>query len=372
MRIESFAWTTFRIPLVADFTTAHGPLRVREGALIRITAGGIEAYGEASTVPGFPGPGPDQIVVPLEQLGRAILGKQSHEAAPYLAQARGSPAARVAAVCAVDVALHDLQARERGVSVAALLGGDPARAIPVNATVGNADLQEAARAAEAAVAAGFGCVKLKVGVAKSLEEEVRRVRTIRDAIGRSTRLRLDANGAWDRSTAVGRILALEEQDLELVEQPVPADDVPGMAEVRAAVRTPIAADEAVGSADQARRIILAEAADVLIIKPLGVGGLSAAAELIRLARGARLGAIVTTSIDSGVGIAAAVHLCAMLPDQQWACGLGTGPLLVSDLGAEPIRVVAGVMRIPAQPGLGFSPDPEQLARYADGWHGIAA
>ncbi len=372
MKVDSIAWATFRIPLVADFVTAHGPLRVREGTIVRILAGGIQAFGEASPVPGFPGPSVGQTCVLLEQLGRELVGRDSGQAPACFSEVRGERAARIMAGCAMDIALHDLRAQELGLSVADLLGGDATRAIRVNATVAALDQEVAARSAQEAVAAGFSCVKLKVGVAGSLEDEVGRVGAVREAIGQAARLRLDANGAWDRHTAVARILALEAFGIELVEQPVAADDIRGLAEVRAAVHTPIAADEAVSSADQARRIILAEAADVLVIKPMAVGGLGVAVELIRLARAARLGAIVTTSIDTAIGTAAAVHLSTTLPDQQWACGLGTAGLLMSDLARVPIHISGGVAKIPPGTGLGVALDPENFAMYTDGWHGVGA
>ena len=372
MKVQSIAWTTFHIPLITDFTTAHGPLRVREGTIVRVGAEGLTGYGETSTVPGFPGPGVDQIGVLLEILGRELLYRDTGDAGACFAEVRGDPSARLLAGCALDVALHDLRGKATGVSVAELLGGDPKRTIPVNATVGATDRQAAARAAKDAIAAGFSCVKLKVGTAGSLEEEMRRVSALREAMGWQPRLRLDANGAWDPETAISRIRALETLNIELVEQPVPEDDLDGMAKVRSAVHTPIAADEAASSAARVRRIIDLGAADVLVIKPMAVGGIEAAMDLIRLARAAGLGAIVTTSIDSGIGIAAATHLAATLADQPWACGLATASLLMSDLAVQSIPIANGVAKIPEQPGLGFDPDEAAFRLYTDGWHGIQA
>jgi len=178
----------------------------------------------------------------------------------------------------------------------------------------------------------------------SREAEIARVAAVRAALGPAIRLRLDANGAWGVDEAIAIIRAVERYGIELVEQPAPVDDLAGLARVRAAVDTPIAADESVGGPEQARQVVEAGAADVLIVKPIPAGGLRRAREVIALAQAAGLRALVTTTIDSGVGVAAALHLAATLPAPPLACGLATGPLLVGDLIAAPLYARAGAAR----------------------------
>src|SRR5262249_50094055 len=153
--------------------------------------------------------------------------------------------------------------------------------------------------------------------------ELARIAAIRATLGADVRLRIDANAAWDVPEAIAIIRAAERYQLELVEQPVA--DLAGMAQVRAASPTPIAADESVGGPPHATKVIAAGAADVLVIKPMMAGGLRRARAIIVQAQLAGLQALVTTTIDAGVGVAAALHLAATLPPQL-ACGLATGPL----------------------------------------------
>jgi len=197
--------------------------------------------------------------------------------------------------------------------------------------------------------------------------EVDRIGAVREAIGPSARLRLDANAAWDVDSAISIIRAAERYDLELVEQPVAAGDLAGMARVRANVATPIAGDEAVSILAQACKVIAAKAADILMVKPMLAGGLRPAMNIIKLARTAGLRAIVTTTIDSGIGVTAALHLATTLPEQDLACGLATGPLLAGDLLTQRLDVRAALMHLPAGPGLGVTLDEEQLARYGGKW-----
>jgi L-alanine-DL-glutamate epimerase-like enolase superfamily enzyme len=184
-------------------------------------------------------------------------------------------------------------------------------------------------------------------------------------------LRIDANAAWDVPEAIAIIRAAERYQLELIEQPVAAHDLAGMAQVRAAVHTPIAADESVGGPEQAERVIAAGAADILVIKPMMAGGLRRARAIIAQAQLAGLATFVTTTIDTGVGVAAALHLAATLPTPL-ACGLATSQLLVGDLLVQPMIVRNGALHVPDQPGLGVRIDERQVALYASGWQEEAA
>ena len=234
--------------------------------------------------------------------------------------------------------------------------------MPVNATVALPDAPSAARAAAQARTLGFPCVKLKVGMASRVEAERERVAAVRSAIGGRLKLRLDANGAWSEQKAIATIRALEPYDLEFVEQPVAFGNMELMRRVRNAVNTPIAADEDVTGPEQAARVLRAGAAQILVIKPMVVGGIRTAREIIERAQSQGASCVVTTSIDTGIGIAAALHLAATLPSPALACGLATGDLLTTDLLALPLPIRGGRMRLPDTPGLGVRPDEKALKR----------
>ncbi len=265
--------------------------------------------------------------------------------------------------CAIDTASCDAMAQARGVSVARLLCDRPLDRVPVNATVAAANTADAAGQAAAAREAGFTCVKLKAGMAVSPEEERGRVAAVRAALGPDVALRIDANGAWQPEQAIATIQALESFDLELVEQPIASGQLAEMARVRAAVNVPIAADEDVTSVESARRVLAAGAADALVVKPMTCGGLRPARNIATLAEDAGVAVIVTTTIDSGVGTAAALQLAATLPENGPACGLATSSLLMDVLVATPFVARDGWMDVPGGHGLGVELDEAKLARY---------
>lgn len=231
--------------------------------------------------------------------------------------------------------------------------------IPVNVTV-PAVGPEAAHA----IVSGSGCRTAKVKVAEpgqAESEDVARVEAVRDALGPGGRVRVDANGAWDVGTAVRMLRAFGE--LEYAEQPCAT--LEELAEVRRRVDTPVAADESIRRAEDPLRVRAAGAADVVVLKVQPLGGVRAALEV---AEACGLPVVVSSAVETSVGLAAGLALAAALPELLYACGLGTLSLLEGDVVADPLRAVDGAIAV-RRPEV----DEEALARYevdgagAAGW-----
>src|SRR6185437_11499534 len=168
----------------------------------------------------------------------------------------------------------------------------------------------AAEAAYSAVIAGYRCIKLKVGMLDTVMAEISRIQAVRHAIGPEIQLRLDANEAWTFAQAQEILTACRKLALQYVEQPLPRDDLAGMQALRVATGVSIAADEAITDQTSVERVCEADAADVVILKPQLLGGLTA---MIHAGLHARINGktvIVTSSLESGVGIAATLRLLA--------------------------------------------------------------
>lgn len=209
------------------------------------------------------------------------------------------------------------------------------------------------------VESGFMTLKVKAGAERETDVLVERIRAIRTAIGPDVRLRLDVNGAWDLATAEDRLSAIAGFDIEYVEQPVAAHDVDGLAELRRRVRVPIAADEAASSVQAVRALLAADAVDVLVVKPARVGGPAAVAEIAERAAERGVPVVISTLFETGIGIAAALAVAAVLPEvhpARWATppdhGLATAGLLDHDLLVESLIVARGRMHAPSRPGSG--------------------
>jgi L-alanine-DL-glutamate epimerase-like enolase superfamily enzyme len=263
---------------------------------------------------------------------------------------------------ALDTALLDVLGRAQGRRVADLLGGGtPSVRINGLMTVGVGSVDVAAGTAQALVAGGFRTIKIKrvVGTAGARVDDA--LRAVRDAVGPGVALRLDLNGDLTERDAVGWLISLGPLALEYVEQPIsPSLGVAALARVRAAVPMPLAADESVTDAAAARVLLEEGAADVLVIKPSRVGGPRACVRIARAAETAGVAVTISTMYDSGIGLAAALHVASAIPGDR-AHGIGTAALLVSDLIDGGLPIVGGRMVLPARPGLGVTLDESAVA-----------
>ena len=366
MKVRRVSWTPYCIPFRQPFAAAHGIQSERRGMILHLhTDTGLTGLGEAAPVPGSPAEAWSDVGRLIEAVSSWLPGRRLQEAV-QVPEPPGQlhPAALAAVRCGLDTAVCDVLARADAVPLAVWLHRQASESVPVNATIALADAATAAEAAARARASGFPCVKLKVGMEASVKAECKRVAAVREAMGTGMELRLDANGAWGVEQAIDTIQALEPYGIELVEQPVTCGEIEALGRVRAAVRTPIAADEDVTSVAAAERVLRAGAAQVLIIKPMVVGGLRPARAIIERAQAAGVSCIVTTTLDTGIGTVAALHLAAILPVPVQACGLATGGLLAADLLATPLTVRGGRMQRPDGHGLGVRLDEQAVQRHS--------
>ncbi|SDT71082.1 o-succinylbenzoate synthase [Jiangella sp. DSM 45060] len=229
--------------------------------------------------------------------------------------------------------------------------------IPVNCTVPAVGPE---RAYELVAASGCTTAKVKVADhADSLADDVARVEAVRSALGPGGRVRVDANAAWDVATAVRSLRLLDGSagGLEYAEQPCRTLDE--LAAVRRAVDVPIAADESIRRADDPLRVAVAGAADVAVIKGTPLGGVRRA---LRVAEAAGLPCVVSSALETSVGLAGQLALAAALPELPYACGLGTLSLFTGDLVGDDVslRPVGGSLPVPQLPP---SPHPARLEEY---------
>ena len=357
----------YRIPFRQPFATAHGELLAREGAIFEIvTDTDITGVGEVVTLPEFDGP---SLEVLLGFLEKQAVTMQGSEISPMLQRIRDYIPHGInyaPTLNGLEIALLDILGKLKNVSIAQLLAVPhtlPRANVLINATIGVREISAAIEAARSAVAAGFSCIKLKVGIDATVEEEIRRISMVRTAIGATPQLRLDANEGWDFARARAILAACKDFHIEYVEQPLPRDQLAEMHALRQTTTIPIAADEAISNQATIKGVLDATAADILIIKPSLLNGLYAAQYAILRATKRQVRCVITSAIETGVGVTAALHLAAAMPQVDLACGLATLPLLADDLLVEPLQVAGGMMRVPDGPGLGVTVDWEKLAQY---------
>jgi O-succinylbenzoate synthase len=222
--------------------------------------------------------------------------------------------------------------------------------VPVNVTVPAVDADRAH-----AIVTASGCRTAKVKVAEPGQtpgEDLARVEAVRDALGPQGAIRVDANAAWDVDTAVARIAELDRVGLEYVEQPCPT--LEELVALRRRIDVRIAADEVVRRAADPLRVDLREACDVVVLKVQPLGGVRAA---LRVAEAHGLPCVVSSALESSVGIAAGVALAAALPELPFACGLATVALFEGDVSSATLLPVDGALPV-------RRPEPDRLGSVA--------
>lgn len=377
MRLTDFRWTSYNLPFQRPFPTAWGTLVSREGFVVGVRdAEGRWGFGEAAPLPAFGTESTSQARRRLEQWegelpGSDIPALHPPDKAAALDPIPGSWFGKLAAWAqktpaaahALETALLSLTAEISGLSLANWMHPGAPDGVSVNATLAAHSLTETVEQAVRAVKAGFSTLKIKVGT-QSPEEDWARLHAVREAVGGDTALRADANGAWDAERASAILAGWRDISLEYIEQPLPAHDLPGMAGLKADALVPIAADESVNSLEAANRVLELRAADLLVLKPMVLGGVMPAYRIAQkaLAEGVRV--VVTSSLEGVFGRTAALHLAAAVCAAHAeagvegvppASGLATGGLLAADL-LDPAPVPhSGRLALPKGPGLGLPP-----------------
>lgn len=214
---------------------------------------------------------------------------------------------------------------------------DPVRdSVEVNVTVPAVGPAQAHQ-----IVAASGCRTAKVKIAEPgqrLADDQARVEAVRDALGPDGHIRVDANAAWDLDTAVVSLGVLDRAagGLQYAEQPVPT--VADLAALRRRTPVPLAADESIRRSDDPLAVVTQHAADVVVLKVQPLGGVRACLDL---AEQTGLPVVVSSALESSVGLAAGLALAAALPELPYACGLGTAALLAADVVADPLLPVDG-------------------------------
>jgi o-succinylbenzoate synthase len=237
---------------------------------------------------------------------------------------------------------------------------------PVRATVGvNATIPAVRPQAAHDIAASSGCRTAKVKVAEAGQgerDDIDRVAAVRDALGPAGRIRVDANGGWDADQAAAMLRRLGRYGLEYAEQPCATLDE--LARLRRLVDVPLAADESIRKASDPLAVRAAGAADIVVLKVAPLGGVRPA---LRIAADCGLPVVVSSAVESSVGLAAGVALAAALPELRYDCGLATMQLLTGDVTARPLLPDGGMLsvricEVEAEPNAAWECDPAPWRR----------
>ncbi|MFC5995915.1 muconate/chloromuconate family cycloisomerase [Pseudonocardia hispaniensis] len=364
LRIDRVETVLLDVPLRRPHRFARTEMQAQPVLYVFVrTAGGISGVGEG-VVPGGPWWGGESVetmqVVIERYLAPLLIGRSVDDIAGIQRAMDDVVAANLYAKAAIEVALHDAWARCLDVPVHTLLGGLARTSIPVTWALGTEPAPAVVEEAHGKLEAGLHhSFKLKMGALEPAAD-VARICAVAEKLAGVAGVRVDLNARWDRLTSLTYLPRLVEAGVELVEQPVPGDQVEALAEINAALPIPIMADESLRTPADALRLATRRAADVYSLKTTKSGGLRATRAIAEIAAAAGIPCHGGTSIESPIGTVASLHLACASPAVTWGSEL-FGPLLMrEELLTHPLRYADGELHLPAGPGLGVELDPDAV------------
>ncbi|MBI3451683.1 MAG: mandelate racemase [Rhodospirillales bacterium] len=369
LTVRSIRTQIVDIPTVREHKLSSLSVTHQSHILVRVGIGnGVEGIGEAATLggPRWSEESVETIKAVIDgYLAPALVGRPAdrfEEAAILMDRAAKRNAS---AKSALQTALFDAVGKTRGLPVHTLLGGAVRARIPVLWALASGDAeQEIDEAKEKIEKRLHNTFKVKIGV-NDPAEDIKRLTKIASAIeGHGTLKVVDVNQAWDEAMADRWLPALAEIGVGSVEQPLPHWNLAGMTRLAARHAIPIMADESVFSIHDMFAVARQAAADVVSLKLVKHGCLTALRDVAAIARAAGLGLYGGCLLESSVGTAAHLQVFATLPDLAWGCE-SFGPLILKGgLTKERLTYQNFCVCIPEGPGLGVTLDEDAVAHFA--------
>ena len=366
--IASIRSTIVDVPTVRRHELSSLSVTAQSYVIVELRlANGAEGIGEAATLggPRWSEESVESIKATIDAyLAPALIGAPADRFEAARIRMDAVAKRNNAAKAAIESALFDAVGKTLGVPAVQLLGGAVRESMPVLWTLASGDPAQEIEEAEQKLAARLhDTFKVKIG-AQSADADLARLRRIAGALVGRASLIVDANQAWDETTALRCLPVLAELGVRLVEQPLPAWNLAGMARLRARSTVPLMADECVFSTHDMLDVARAAAADIVSLKLVKHGGLIATRSVAAVAEATGIGLYGGCLLESSIGAAAHLQVFAGLRELAWGCEHFGPQILVDDLVDEPLRFADFRIHLPAGPGLGVTLDQDKLRRYA--------
>ena len=368
LSVHGITTTIVDVPTVRKHKLSNTSVSAQSYVIVELRLdNGVVGIGEAATLggPRWSEESVEGIKANIDTyLTPALLGQPADRFASAGTRMNAAAKRNNAAKAAVETALFDAVGQTLGLPAAKLLGGIVRDRVPVLWTLASGDPAQEIEEAERKLAARLhDTFKVKIG-AQSADADMKRLRRLATALEGRARIIVDANQAWDETTTIRCMPMLAELGVALVEQPLPAWNVAGMARVRGRSAVPLMADECVFSTHEMLAVAHAAAADVVSLKLVKHGGLLGLHKVAAIAEAAGMSLYGGCLLESSVGAAAHLHAFAGLRELAWGCEHFGPQILVDDLVTMPLRFEDFHIHMPAGPGIGVVLDCDKLRHFA--------
>jgi L-alanine-DL-glutamate epimerase-like enolase superfamily enzyme len=351
MKISHLQAWPVKLGLTEPYTIAYETIESTTNIFLRIeTSTGILGHGCAAPDLEITGETPDSVLSVFREIIEPNLkGTDPLRSALLLERLKPNLQGHSSALAMVDIALHDILGKVAGLPIYKLLGGFRDR-MKTSITIGIMPPQETVAKAKEFVAKGFKVLKIKGG--KDVEEDIRRIDAVREAVGKSIELRFDANQGYTVEQSLYFVEATRQAKVELLEQPTPKAQLDLLGKVTSGVHIPVMADESLMNLRDAFRLARRDLVDTINLKLMKVGGIAEAIQINAVARAANLEVMVGCMDEAALGIAAGLHFALARPNVIYA-DLDGHLDLIGDPTDGAVILKDGVLFPTNQPGLGF-------------------
>ncbi|MEH3143791.1 MAG: muconate/chloromuconate family cycloisomerase [Methylobacterium frigidaeris] len=369
LAVAAIRTTIVDVPTVRKHKLSQTSVTAQSYVIVQARlANGVEGIGEAATLggPRWSEESVEGIKATIDTyLAPALIGQRADRFVTAGERLDAAAKRNNAAKAALETALFDAVGRTLDLPAAALLGGAVRTSFPVLWTLASGDPDQEIAEAQAKLDARLHrTFKIKIG-AEAPEADLARLERLSKALADRATLIVDANQAWDETTARRCLPRLADLGIALVEQPLPAWNVAGMGRLRARDGVPpLLADECVFTAHDMLAVARDAAADAVSLKLVKHGGLIGLRNVAAVAEAAGIGLYGGCLLESSVGAAAHLHAFAGLRELAWGCEHFGPQILTGDLVTEPLRFQDFAVHLPEGPGLGVTLDPDKLRHYA--------
>lgn len=365
IRIEGVDVLLLDIPTIRPHQLSVATMREQTVVLVRIRCeDGVTGWGEASTIGGlaYGEESPESMQANIERYMAPLLaGADASSPGRCMHRLRTSLQGNRFALCAIETALFDAQARRLGVPLSALFGGRIHDSLPVAWTLASGDTtRDIAEAEQMLDLRRHRVFKLKIGK-RAVRDDAAHAAAIKRALGERAEVRVDVNQAWSETDAMLGMRLLEDAGIDLVEQPIAAGNHEGMRRLRNTNRIALMADEALHGPVDALRLVELRAADVFAIKITQSGGLVGAQQVAAIAQAANVALYGGTMLEGAIGTVASAQLFSTFPALAWGTELFGPLLLTQEILTEPLAYRDFALHLPTGPGLGLTLDDDKLA-----------
>ncbi len=348
------------IPLVEPFKIAFAEVNEAHTIIVEVlTDEGISGIGEAAPTSKITGETFSQAIENLKYIREWLIGKDPLYVGKIEDELNSMLLGNSSIKAAISMALYDILGKVSNKPVYKLLGAYRDH-FETDITIGIKSVEDTVKNALKHVEAGFKVLKIKVGINE--EEDIERIKKLRDAIGYDVRIRLDANQAWSANQAVSIMRKIERYEIELLEQPTPYWDINGLRYIKERIEVPVIADESVHTARDAIRLIKESAVDGVNIKLMKCGGIGEAIKIARVVEAEGLKCMIGCMEETRIALTAAAHVVGASKNIVYI-DLDGNLNMVDEPASGGMELKNGIIHLPSKSGLGVELDREKLVKY---------